>query len=128
MDEGARAAGARVDPAVGEPARDRSPEEIREEIERTRAEVGDTVAALSEKTDVKAQARRRIDDVKANARQRGERLKTRARDSSPDGARQGAEQLVAKARENPAPVAIGGAVLLGFLLGRITGRSGEDYR
>ena len=128
MDEGARAAGARVDPAAGEPARDRSPEEIREEIERTRAEVGDTVAALSEKTDVKAQARQRIDDLKANARQRGERLKTRARDSSPDGARQGAEQLVAKARENPAPVALGGAVLLGFLLGRITGRSGEDYR
>jgi ElaB/YqjD/DUF883 family membrane-anchored ribosome-binding protein len=128
MDEGARAAGAPVDPAAGEPARDRSPEEIREEIERTRAEVGDTVAALAEKTDVKTQARRRIDDLKANARQRGERLRTRARDSSPEGARQGAEQLVAKARENPAPVAIGGAVLLGFLLGRITGRSGEDYR
>jgi ElaB/YqjD/DUF883 family membrane-anchored ribosome-binding protein len=127
MDEGARAAGASVEPAA-EPARDRSPDEIREEIAQTRAEVGDTVAALAEKSDVKAQARQRIDGMKANARQRGERLKTRARDSSPEGARQGAEQLVAKARENPAPVAIGGAVLLGFLLGRITGRPGGDNR
>ena len=125
MDEGARAAGAPVDPP-GEPARDRSPEEIREEIARTRAEVGDTVAALAEKSDVKAQARQRIEDLKANARQRGERLRTRARDSSPEGARQGAEQLVAKARENPAPVALGGAALVGFLLGRLTGRRGGD--
>ena len=127
MDEGARAAGASVDPAASS-AGDREPEEIREEIARTRGEVGDTVAALAEKSDVKAHARRRIEGIKADARQRGERLKTRARDSSPEGARQGAEQLVAKARENPAPVAIGGAVLLGFLLGRITGRSGGDAR
>ena len=127
MDEGARAAGASVDPAA-EPARDRSPEEIRDEIARTRAEVGDTVAALAEKSDVKAQARQRIEGIQTNARQRCERLNTRARASSPEGARQGAEQLVAKARENPVSVAIGGAVLLGFLLGRITGRSGGDDR
>jgi ElaB/YqjD/DUF883 family membrane-anchored ribosome-binding protein len=125
MDEGARAAGPPVDPKA-DPARDRPPEEIRQDIAQTRAEVGDTVAALAEKTDVKAQARQRIENIKANARQRGERLKTRARGSSPEGARQGAGQLVAKARENPAPVALGAAVLLGFLLGRLTGRSGGD--
>jgi hypothetical protein len=33
---------------------DRTPEQVREEIEQTRAELGDTVAALSAKTDVKA--------------------------------------------------------------------------
>ena len=126
MDEGARAAGAPVDPA-GEPP-DREPEEIREEIARMRGEVGDTVAALAEKSDVKAHARQRLDRIKLEARRRRERLKSRAQNSSPEGGRQGAEQLVAKARENPAPVAIGGAVLLGFLLGRITGRSGGDAR
>ena len=125
MDEGARAAGPPVDPNA-DPARDRPPEEIRQDIAQTRAEVGDTVAALAEKSDVKTQARQRIEDIKANARQRGERLKSRAQNSGPEGARQGAEQLVAKARENPAPVALGAAVLLGFLLGRLTGRSGGD--
>lgn len=36
----------------------REPEEIREDIEQTREELGDTVAAMAEKTDVKQQAQR----------------------------------------------------------------------
>lgn len=36
--------------------KEKSPAEIREEIERTREELGETVAAVAEKTDVKAQA------------------------------------------------------------------------
>ena len=127
MDEGARATGPPLEPGDG-PGRDRPPEEIRQDIAQTRAEVGDTVAALAGKSDVKAQARERIEGVKETAQQKKDEFVSKAKSSSPDGARQGAEQLVAKARENPAPVAIGGAVLLGFLLGRITGRSREDYR
>jgi hypothetical protein len=53
-------------------------------------------------------------------------LKTKAQTSTPDSAQQGGQQVVAKVRENPAPFAIGGAILLGFLLGRLTGR-GDDY-
>ena len=35
---------------------ERTPEQVREEIEQTRAQVGDTVAALAEKAVVKAHA------------------------------------------------------------------------
>jgi Protein of unknown function (DUF3618) len=65
-----------------------TPEEIRREIERTRRELGDTVDALSHKTNVKEQARLKKDEVQ-------ERVSS-----------------------NPAPLAaaIGGAVALLLLL------------
>ena len=40
-----------------------TPEEIRAEIERTRRELGDTVDALSHKTNVKEQARLKKEEV-----------------------------------------------------------------
>jgi ElaB/YqjD/DUF883 family membrane-anchored ribosome-binding protein len=126
MDEGARAAGSPVDPDAPEQKETRSPEEIRADIEQTREEVGDTVEALAAKTDVKTQAKQKVEELKGNVRARGERLKTKAQSTTPDGAQQGGQQVVAKVRENPAPYAIGGAVLFGFLLGRLTGRGGED--
>ena len=43
--------------------RQQTPEEIRREIERTRQELGDTVDALSHKTNVKEQARIKKDEV-----------------------------------------------------------------
>jgi Protein of unknown function (DUF3618) len=42
-------------------------QQLRREIERTRAELGATVEALSHKTDVKAQARQRAELVKRQA-------------------------------------------------------------
>ena len=41
-----------------------TPEEIRAEIESTRAELADTVDQLTDKFDVKAQAQHKVDDVK----------------------------------------------------------------
>jgi hypothetical protein len=41
-----------------------TPEEIRRAIERTRLELGDTVEALSQKADVKEQARQKKDEVR----------------------------------------------------------------
>jgi ElaB/YqjD/DUF883 family membrane-anchored ribosome-binding protein len=123
MDEGARPAGSSVDQ---DQDRDRTPEEIRAEIEETRAEVGDTVEALAAKTDVKAQAKQKVEEIKGNVRQRGETLKARAQSTTPESAQQGGQQVVARVRENPAPFAIGGAVLLAFLFGRLTGRRGDD--
>jgi CHASE3 domain sensor protein len=43
--------------------RQQTPEDIRREIERTRRELGDTVDALSHKTNVKEQARLKKDEV-----------------------------------------------------------------
>jgi ElaB/YqjD/DUF883 family membrane-anchored ribosome-binding protein len=126
MDEGARTAGSSVEPG-GSERESRTPEEIRADIEQTREQVGDTVEALAAKTDVKTQAKQRIEEIKGNVRQRGEALKARAQSTTPETAQQGGQQVVAKVRANPAPFAIGGAILAGFLLGRLTGRGGDDW-
>jgi hypothetical protein len=53
-------------------------EQLRREIERTRAELGATVEALSHKADVKAQARAKAELAKQQARQKVELARTRA--------------------------------------------------
>jgi len=51
---------------VGAPVKGpKDPEQIREEIEATRRELGDTVEALAAKTDVKAHVRRRVERTRA---------------------------------------------------------------
>jgi ElaB/YqjD/DUF883 family membrane-anchored ribosome-binding protein len=45
-----------------------TPEELRREIERTRRELGDTVDALSQKADVKQQARQKKEAVQERVR------------------------------------------------------------
>jgi Protein of unknown function (DUF3618) len=70
----------------GAQAGTRDPEQIQRDIERTRAELAATVAAVAEKADVKTQAKRRVDETKARVEQ------------------------------NPVPLAIGGAVVLTALI------------
>jgi Protein of unknown function (DUF3618) len=82
----------------------RSPEEIRRDIEETRDDLGDTVEALAAKADVKGQAKDKADE-----------LKQKAADVTPAGVQQAAQQ-------RPLPFAIGGALLVGFLLGRVSAR------
>jgi Protein of unknown function (DUF3618) len=78
----------------------REPAEIRRDIESTRVEMGDTVEALAEKADVKAQAQRKAADVQEKV----------------VGARQ---SVVQKARDNPIPVAVAGALAAALILRRI---------
>ncbi len=47
----------------------REPEEIREDIEQTREELGETVAAMTEKTDVKKQAQAKAQELKGIAQE-----------------------------------------------------------
>ena len=54
--------------------RERTPDEVREDIEQTRTEMGDTVAALAEKTDVKRHAQEAIDHAKETATDSAGRL------------------------------------------------------
>jgi uncharacterized protein YdbL (DUF1318 family) len=124
MDQDERAEGAAMSTAAksDDTQEPRSPEAIRTDIEQSREEVGDTVEALTAKTDVKAQARDRIEELKGTIRAKADQAKAKAQSSTPESAQQGGQQLVTKARENPTPLAIGGAVLLAFLLGRRTGR------
>jgi ElaB/YqjD/DUF883 family membrane-anchored ribosome-binding protein len=98
------------------------PAELREDIERTRQELGDTVAALAEKTDVKTRAKDKVAGVKQTVNERRTELVSRARENSPDGANSAAAQVRAKAEEKPIHTAAIAAFVGGFLLGRITGR------
>ena len=86
MDQAARAGGQELS------EEQRSPEQIQEEIEQAREELGETAEALAQKTDIKRQARTRL------------------------------EALKQKARENPAPVAVGGAVLALLVIRRVRRR------
>ncbi len=109
-----------ADQAEHSGSQDKSPEELRQDIEETRQQLGDTVEALAEKTDVKAQAKRRIDSLKGTARQKQEQAKAKAKAAAPESAGAGAQQVVGAAKQNPVPVATAGAFVAGFLLGRWT--------
>jgi len=100
----------------------RSPEEIRRDIEETREEMGATVEALAGKTDVKSQAKERLSSVKGTAQQKTDEFVSKAKQASPDGTSAGAQQVAAKAQQNPLPFAVGGALLAGFIVGRLTSR------
>ena len=124
MDQDERAEGASMSTAAQPENTEetRSPEEIRADIAQTREEVGDTVEALAAKTDVKTQAREKVEEIKGNVRAKADQAKAKAQSTTPESARQSGEQLVTKVRENPIPVAFGAAVLVAFLIGRRTGR------
>ena len=95
------------------------PAQIEREIEQTREALGDTVEALAQKTDVKAQARQRIEQTKASATEKKDELLAKVRDRAPDSASAAAAQTSAKARENKVPLAAAGVFAVGFLAGRM---------
>ena len=92
----------------GEP---RTPEQIEADIDRTRRDMGDTVAAVAEKADVKAQAKLKVDEAKA-------RVKEKVGSATPESAGDGAGKVGQAASEHRRELIIGGAVLVAFLLGR----------
>jgi ElaB/YqjD/DUF883 family membrane-anchored ribosome-binding protein len=93
------------------PNQQTDPEQLRREIEEIRRELGETVAQLAHKADVKAQVREKADEMKTVAQRR-----------TPDTARDGAQQVATGARQHPMPLAVGGALFVGFLVGRRVGR------
>jgi ElaB/YqjD/DUF883 family membrane-anchored ribosome-binding protein len=110
-------------PETRPPATPESAAEMRDEIERTRQDLGDTVAALAEKTDVKARAKDKVAEVKSNVNEKKTELMGRARETSPEGASSAATQVKTKAQQNPVPTAALAAFIGGYLFGRITKRS-----
>jgi ElaB/YqjD/DUF883 family membrane-anchored ribosome-binding protein len=96
------------------------PEQIRQQIEATREELGDTVEALAAKTDVKTQAKRKLEETKASIAGKNEEILGKAKEASPDAAVSMTSSAGQRARENPLPVAVAGAFALGFLAGRLT--------
>ena len=98
------------------------PAQMREDIETTRQELGDTVQALAEKTDVKAQAKCKLDETKTAVTEKKEELLGKVKEASPDQVVAAGSQLPQKARENRVPLVVAGAFGAGFLIGRRGGR------
>ena len=117
--EGRPAVSAAGDETVGE---QNSPEELHREIEQTREELGDTVQALAEKTDVKAQARDRIAAVKETAQEKKDEFVSKAKQVTPDSAGAGAQQVASRIQQRPVPFTVGGAFAAGLLVGWLLGR------
>jgi ElaB/YqjD/DUF883 family membrane-anchored ribosome-binding protein len=122
----------------------RSPEEIVAEIETSREELGDTVAELADKADVKNQAKRKATETKAKATAKKqevmkkaaaqkETVARKAKEAAPasahdaaqqatQGAQQAASQAKQVAQENPIPAAAIGAFVGGLAIGWMLGR------
>jgi Protein of unknown function (DUF3618) len=97
---------------------------VRREIEQTREDLGETAAALAEKTDIKARVKETAQDLKQTAAEKAESLKQTAAEkagsvtsgAAADGSLNlsisakvsaAAAQAMAKARENPVATAGG---------------------
>lgn len=74
---------------------------LREDIARTRAELGETVEALAAKADVKARAQRKVEATRARAVQAAAEVKAKAREKAEEAAETGRE-LVHELRTDPA--------------------------
>lgn len=94
------------------------PSQIRQEIEDTRAEMGDTVDALAYKTDVKTRVKESITDKRDRLIDQVQGTTHRVSDAAPDSeqVKEGARQAVGVAQENPIGLALGG-LAAGFLAG-----------
>ena len=100
----------------------RDPEQIQRDIEATREELADTVSAVAEKADVKAQAKRKVDETKEKAKAKVGGAKDSAKGATPDSAAAAGQQAIGLARENPVAMRIAGAFVIGVVVGRILSR------
>jgi len=96
------------------------PSQIREEIEATRAEMGDTVDALAYKTDVKTRVKESFADKRERLISQVQGTTDKVSEATPDGqqVKEGAQQAVGVAHENPIGLALGG-LAAGFLAGMV---------
>ena len=96
------------------------PDAIRQEIEQTRSQMGDTIEAIGYKTDVKSRAKDSVNEKTGAVKDRVNSVMGRASDSTPSGddVKQGAKQAVSTAQENPLGLAIG-AIAVGFVAGML---------
>ena len=101
------------------------PEEIREQIEVTRAELGETVEALAAKADVKAQVKDKVEGYKGELKQQQEQLtakvaevRGKVSEATPEQARDVAASLQQRIKEQPMPAVFLAGLLVGWLIGK----------
>jgi ElaB/YqjD/DUF883 family membrane-anchored ribosome-binding protein len=106
------------------------PSQIRNDIDETRARLGDTAEALGHKADVPGRTREAISDRVESVKSTFSGAKDSVSESTPSGGdvKQGARQAVGVAKENPLGLAIG-ATAVGFVAGLlIPSTSVEDEK
>jgi polyhydroxyalkanoate synthesis regulator phasin len=105
----------------------KDPSEIREEIEQTRGDMGETVEALGHKTDVKTRVKEGVADKRDRVKERITGAGSTVGDATPDAdeVKQGAKRAVGVAQENPIGLAIG-SVALGFVAGMLVPTTGVE--
>lgn len=97
----------------------KSPEQIEAELERTRGELGDTVAALADKADVKQQAKTKAEETRRAAQEKATEAAEAAKQTlgeAPEKAGQATHRALAGARENPVHVGVAALVVVGVLV------------
>ena len=96
------------------------PSQIRQEIEDTRSEMGETVDALTYKADVKSRVKESIADKRDRVIDQLRGTSEKVGEATPDGQqlKQGAQRAVGVAEENPLGLALAG-VAGGFLAGML---------
>ena len=129
---------------VDQQTEERTPEEIQADIDATREDLGDTVAAIADKADVKKQTKRKVEETKAKATAKKDEVKQKAatqreattakvKEATPASAQEGAQQATEAAqqvaaqasqaaRENPvhsaAIAGFAGGLVIGWMIGR----------
>jgi hypothetical protein len=104
---------------------EKSPEQLRDEIAEVREDLGDTAAALAGKTDIKARAREKADGVKQTAVGKRDQMLSKVRRGGSEVSTPGPSavtQIRTKAQQKPVLTAALGALVGGFLLGRLSRR------
>ena len=96
------------------------PEVIRRDIERTRAELSETIAAMGDEADVKSRAKGSVADKTDAVKSKLTGATSRASEATPSAqdVKQGAKRVAGVAQENPLGLALGG-VAVGFLAGMV---------
>jgi hypothetical protein len=96
------------------------PDQIRAEIERTRAEMSDTVDALGYKADVKTRTKENLQGKKESAKESIVGVKDKVVGATPDSGevKEKARRGASVAQQNPLGLAIG-SVAVGFLAGML---------
>ncbi|TQS26203.1 DUF3618 domain-containing protein [Microbispora sp. KK1-11] len=103
--------------------------EVRQEIERTRDHLGDTIEALAAKADVKARAQERVHATTAAARARVAGVTGRVREATPQPLRGAAGRVGEQAKRRSGLIAAAGAAGTALLLlRRITRSQGRMTR
>ncbi|HEX8648651.1 MAG TPA: DUF3618 domain-containing protein [Thermoleophilaceae bacterium] len=96
------------------------PDAIRQDIEQTREQMGETIDAIGYKADVKSRAKESVGEKTDAIKSKVGGVMGRANDATPSTGemKEGAQQAVSVAQENPLGLAIG-AVAAGFIAGML---------